>query len=281
MLTVSVIVSTYNSPRALGLVLAGLSRQTYAPHEVIIADDGSGPETRAVIDAWAARWPFGPLRHVWQPDEGFRKCAILNRAIVAARGTYLVFFDGDCVAPAHCLDAHVARAQSKRFICGGKVMLGARVSDALTEAAVLRGDLERFGWWWFGVGRPRRLFAGRVPLLRELLDRNLRGPLSWRGENSSTFAEHVRAVCGFDERFTYGFEDADFGHRLRAEGVMPRSLRYTVPVYHLHHARPWRTDAVVAANKALYEANRALRMAATPYGLPPVGHAATQGGSNT
>ena len=282
MLTVSVIVTTYNSPRALGLVLAGLSRQTYAPYEVIIADDGSGPETRAVIDAWAPRWPFGPLRHVWQPDEGFRKCTILNRAIAAARGTYLMFFDGDCVAPAHCLAAHVARAERNRFVCGGKVMLSARFTAALTEAAVLRGDLERFGRWWFEVGRPRRLFAGRIPLLRDLLDRNLKGPLSWRGENSSTFADHVRAVCGFDERFTYGFEDADFGHRLRAAGIAPRSLRYTAPVYHLDHARPWRTDAVVAANKALYDANRALRMTATPYGLPPAaGAAAAHGGSST
>jgi glycosyltransferase involved in cell wall biosynthesis len=41
-LTVSVIVSTYNHPRALTLVLAGLERQTRAADEILIADDGSG-----------------------------------------------------------------------------------------------------------------------------------------------------------------------------------------------------------------------------------------------
>jgi len=265
-LSISVIVSTYEHPRALGLVLAGLSRQTLTPLEVVIADDGSGPETRAMVEAWRPRLPFA-VQHVWHPDQGFRKCAILNRAIVAARGTYLVFFDGDCVPPAHCLAAHAARAARHRYLSGGKVLLSPRFSAALDEAAVLRGDLERVGWWWFRVRRPRRLFASRVPLLRDLLDRNVPRPPGWRGENASTFADHVRAVRGFDERFTYGFEDADFGHRLAAIGVTALSLRYTAPVYHLDHPRPWRTDAVIAANKALYDANRALHMAATPYGI--------------
>jgi glycosyltransferase involved in cell wall biosynthesis len=266
LLEITVIVTTYNNPRALGLVLAGLSRQTLAPSEVVIADDGSGPDTRAVVEAWQRRLPFA-LRHVWHPDEGFRKCAILNRAIATAQGSYLVFFDGDCVPPAHCLAAHAALAAPGRYLSGGKVLLSPSFSRALDEAAVLRGDLERLGWWWFGVGRPRRLFASRVPVLRDWLDRNVRRPPGWRGENASTFADHVRAVRGFDERFTYGFEDADFGHRLAAIGVSGRSLRYTAPVYHLDHPRPWRTDAVIATNKALYDANRAARMTATPYGL--------------
>jgi glycosyltransferase involved in cell wall biosynthesis len=37
---VSVIVTTYNWPQALRLVLQGLARQTRLPEEVIVADDG-------------------------------------------------------------------------------------------------------------------------------------------------------------------------------------------------------------------------------------------------
>jgi glycosyltransferase involved in cell wall biosynthesis len=221
-LSVSVIVSTYDNPRALGLVLAGLSRQTLTPGEVVVADDGSGPATQTVIAAWAGRLPCA-LRHVWHPDQGFRKCAILNRAIAVAEGRYLVFFDGDCVPPAHCLAAHLALAAPDRYVSGGKVLLSPRFSRALDEAAVLRGDLERVGWWWLTVARPRRLFASHIPLVRTLLDRNVKRPPGWRGENASAFADAVRAVCGFDERFTYGFEDADFGHRRRAR--RRRSLR--------------------------------------------------------
>lgn len=260
----SVIVSTYNHPRALNLVLAGLLRQTRPADEILIADDGSGAETRALIESWSARLP---LRHVWHPDEGFRKCRILNRAIDAARGDYLVFFDGDCIPSAWCLAVHAQRAAPQRYVSGGKVLLDARVSARLDEAAVRSGVLDRAGTWWLGVEKKRRLIVSKLPGLRDLLDRRVPRPPGWRGENASTWAVHARAVGGFDERFTYGYEDADFGQRLLLAGVIGVSVRYTAPVYHLEHGRPWRNEAVIAANKALYDANRASRVVVTPYGL--------------
>jgi glycosyltransferase involved in cell wall biosynthesis len=271
---VSVIVSTYNNPRALALVFAGLSRQTLAPAEIVIADDGSAPETGALIDAWRRHLPW-PLRHVWHPDEGFRKCAILNQAIVAARGEYLVFFDGDCVPTAGCLATHVAQAQPRRYVTGGAVMLDEGFSASLTIRAVADGILERVGTWWLRASHPRRLIVSRVPLLRALMDRNVPRQPGWRGGNASTFAANVREVCGFDERFGYGYEDADFGHRLNAAGVRGVSVRYRAPVLHVYHAdrpRPYVRADLVAANRALYDANRAAHVVATPYGLKPEQH---------
>jgi glycosyltransferase involved in cell wall biosynthesis len=265
-LQLSVVVSTYNNPRALSLVLAGLARQTLQEFELLIADDGSGPDTKAVIDGFARTARF-PVRHVWHPDDGFRKCTILNKAIVAASGSYLIFFDGDCVPAAHTIAAHVRAAQRKRYLAGGKVLLSQRLTDRLTLEAVQHGDFERIGFWWRDVEKRRRLVISRVPGLRFLFDRNVKRPPGWRGENSSTFAEYVHRVAGFDERFTYGLEDADFGHRLEATGVIGYSLRYTAPVFHLEHPRPWANPEMIAANRALYDANRAARMTATPYGL--------------
>jgi glycosyltransferase involved in cell wall biosynthesis len=264
--TLSVIVTTYNNPRALALVFAGLSRQTARPAEVLIADDGSGPETQTVIEEWTPRLPFR-LHRIWHRDQGFRKCTILNRAIEAAAGDYLVFFDGDCVPPAHCLRAHLDAAREHRYVTGGAVMLSPEFSQQLTPDAVLAGTLERFGLWWLGVRRARRLVVNRIPGLRGMLDRNVRRPPGWRGGNASTFARYVREVGGFDERFTYGYEDADFGHRLERAGVIGFSVRYTAPVYHVHHERPYRNDAQLEANRALYDANRAAAMTATPFGL--------------
>jgi glycosyltransferase involved in cell wall biosynthesis len=265
-LRLSVIISTYNNPRALALVLAGLARQTVQDFELLIADDGSGDETRALIDNFARGARF-PVRHVWHPDEGFRKCAILNQAVLAAAGSYLIFFDGDCIPPAHTIAAHVHAAQRNRYLAGGKVLLSQRLTDRLTLEAVQRGEFERVWFWWRDVEKRRRLFISRVPGLRFLFDRNVKRPPGWRGENSSTFAEYVHRVAGFDERFTYGLEDADFGHRLEATGVIGYSLRYTAPVFHLEHPRPWARPEVIDANRALYEANRAVRMTETPYGL--------------
>src|SRR5208337_2735464 len=102
----------------------------------------------------------------------------------------------------------------------GKVLLSQQLTDRLTAESVARGDLERIGVWWGGVQKRRRLIVGRVPGLRYLFDRNVKRPPGWRGENSSTFADYVHLVGGFDERFTYGREDADFGHRLEVAGVI-------------------------------------------------------------
>jgi glycosyltransferase involved in cell wall biosynthesis len=266
----SVIVTTYDNPSALALVLAGLSRQTVRDFEVVIADDGSGPATRALIDATRPAVPFR-LEHVWQPHEGFRKCRVLNRAIGAARGEYLIFFDGDCVPERDNLAVHLRAARPRRYLAGGAVMLSARASARFTAESVARGDLERFGRWWWETDKPRRLIGHRLPGIRYLCDRNVRRPPGWRGGNSSTYAEYVHLVNGFDERFGYGFEDADFGHRLEAAGIIGYSLRYTAPVYHFAHARPYVCADEVARNKALYEANRAARLTATPCGLRPLG----------
>ena len=46
---VSLIIVTYNRPDALGIILESIRRQTVLPGEVIIADDGSGPETAEMI----------------------------------------------------------------------------------------------------------------------------------------------------------------------------------------------------------------------------------------
>ena len=146
------------------------------------------------------------------------------------------------------------------------MLLGPGVSARLDEPAVRSGVLDRPGRWWLGVAKKRRLLVSWIPGLRDALDRNVPRPPGWRGENASTWARHVRAVGGFDERFTYGYEDADFGQRLLLAGVIGVSVRYTAPVYHLDHPRPWRNAPVIAANKALYDENRAARVVRTPHG---------------
>ena len=62
----------------------------------MIADDGSKPDTAAVIEEQAARLPF-PIRHVWQEYKGFRKARACNRAVLNSEADYLIFSDGDCI----------------------------------------------------------------------------------------------------------------------------------------------------------------------------------------
>jgi len=59
---ISVVLSMYDRPRDLALVLAGYALQDDPDFEIVVADDGSGLETAAAI-ADAARSSL-PILHV-------------------------------------------------------------------------------------------------------------------------------------------------------------------------------------------------------------------------
>ena len=67
----------------------------------------------AVVERWARELN---VRHVWQPQEGFRKARLLNRAVLASSGDYLVFLDGDCV-PTHGLDELDPTCRPAGMVC--------------------------------------------------------------------------------------------------------------------------------------------------------------------
>lgn len=52
---ISVIIATYNYLSYLKLCLFSLERQTFRDFEVIIADDGSGPEVRDWLQSYRPR----------------------------------------------------------------------------------------------------------------------------------------------------------------------------------------------------------------------------------
>ena len=66
---ISVIITTYNRPDALTAVVEALFTQDDTEFEIIIADDGSGDNTRTAVAALQARAPVS-MRHVWQEDHG-------------------------------------------------------------------------------------------------------------------------------------------------------------------------------------------------------------------
>ena len=55
---VSVILSTYNQPAWLEKVFWGYGVQTFHDFEIVVADDGSGPETQALIARYQAEMPY-------------------------------------------------------------------------------------------------------------------------------------------------------------------------------------------------------------------------------
>ena len=140
-LRTSLVVTTYNRPRALGVVLDSVLHQRLHPGDVVGADDGSGTDTTEVVAAFAARAPFR-VRHCWQEDLGFRVAASRNRALAVAEGDYLVMVDGDLVLHGRFLEDHLEVARPGRFVQGSRVLLSKRTTvRVLSRRPVRLGPL--------------------------------------------------------------------------------------------------------------------------------------------
>jgi len=85
---VSIIIPTYNRAARLRACLQSVLEGDGAPAEVIVVDDGSKDDTRAVVET------FGPaVRYVYQQNAG--PSAARNTGARTARGRYIAFFDSD------------------------------------------------------------------------------------------------------------------------------------------------------------------------------------------
>jgi glycosyltransferase involved in cell wall biosynthesis len=260
---ISVIVTTYSREDALEAVLSALAAQVDRDFEVLIADDGSGAATAALIEGWKSRLGV-PLTHVWQADRGFRAAEIRNRAILVSRGVYCVFLDGDCIPRMDFVAAHRRLAQQGWFVTGNRVLL----SPELT-ATVLRERLRPASWGLAEWLRRRR--AGGVNRLAAVMRlplgplRRLR-PTQWLGARSCNLAvwrSDLDLVDGFDASFSgWGREDSDLLVRLVHAGVRRKDGRFATGVIHLWHresdrsqltANDARLDVVVRSDRARAE----------------------------
>lgn len=88
---VSVVVPSYNYGHLIRETLDSLAAQTYGAWECVVVDDGSTDDTRAVVEAYAAREPR--VRYVWQ--ENRKLSAARNTGLRRASGDYFQFLDAD------------------------------------------------------------------------------------------------------------------------------------------------------------------------------------------
>jgi glycosyltransferase involved in cell wall biosynthesis len=233
---ISVVVTTYNAPRQLDLVLCGLARQTRPPDEVLVADDGSTEETARLIAGW--RPQLETLVHVRQEDRGYRKSRIVNRAVLCSTGDHLLFLDGDAIPHSRWAADHVCAADERRILCGRRVKLGPSVSAALDADAVDAGRLEALTGPVLRSalsGRTRRFLLGvrLPPVVARLFHPRARKLM---GVNFSLPRGAFEAVNGYDEAWEVPWrEDRDLELRLRRAGYRFYPLLNRAVVYHLHH----------------------------------------------
>ena len=227
-MTSTLIISTYNWPEALNLVLKSVLNQSKAPDQVIIADDGSAVDTKVVIDAFKSKTTISVL-HVWQEDTGFRKAKVLNKALMKSTGDYILQVDGDCILHRHFVKDHLSLAKPHQFLFGSRVTIKNTFLKSLFKNKVIN-----FSFWSKGIKKRTR--AMHVPILSYFYKASNVFSKKYRGCNTSYFKTDALAINGYNEEFEgWGREDSDFALRLLNNGVISRRIRYKAIVFHIYH----------------------------------------------
>lgn len=244
----SLLISTYNRPKSLRVCLESVRRQSKLPDEIIIADDGSKEETRNFIAEISKNFPV-PIFHVWQPDEGFRKAIILNKAVAKTNADFIIQIDGDVFLHPKYIEDFISIARKGYCILGSRVSLSKGRSEEIENSTNLpsfhpwsKGIIQkRFRTLYFKLGR-------KISRMSFLV--NKKNKSQGLGCSLAFWREDYIKINGNDEDFIgWGCEDRDFIIRLGRAGVLNHRIQFIGIVYHLWH---------VEEDRSFHQANRTL-----------------------
>ena len=224
----SLVLSTYNWPEALELVLKSIASQTQLPNEVIIADDGSSQETKNLIDAVQKTFPT-KLIHIWHEDHGNRKAIIMNKAIARAENEYIISIDGDVILHPNFVADHMALAEKNVYLYGSRVNIQENILSSLFQS-------KDISFHFFSKGIKKR---GRTIHCLSLAKRQHKHPnysSKMRGCNFSFWKSDFIKVNGYNEEFSgWGREDSELVLRMHHASIYAKRLKFAGIVYHIYH----------------------------------------------
>jgi glycosyltransferase involved in cell wall biosynthesis len=222
-MTVGIVISTFRRPEALSLVLTSLVEQEQMPSQVIVVDDGSGPTSRAIVDAFDG---ILKIIYVWQPDSGFRLARARNLGAAVGAVDYLIFIDGDCVLPKNFVRVHAELAEVGAIVFGSRRLLSKEKTADILASEVPYSSAEA-------------MFKGRKFCKLPLGFLRFWPRRKWESARGFMLAIHRQAylkICGFDEAYvSWGLEDSDFVIRCLRAGMFLKDSRYATSCLHLWH----------------------------------------------
>ncbi|MEM8679766.1 MAG: glycosyltransferase [Planctomycetota bacterium] len=253
-MTATVIISTYKNPVALRRCLLGFAVQTRTDFDVFVIDDGSGPETKDVLED--PQLCSLNMRYLWHADKGFRKNLLLNRAIALCESDYLIFCDGDCIPRDDFVANHLRFARPQHYVSGTRVEVPETTHRHFSDHDICSGRvfdpdylcrqdrcLSRFRW---RMGRhPWQMKVGDLLTTRFFV---------FHGSNAGAWREDLLRINGFDEQLTWGSDDRDVGARLKNVGVGSVFKKFSLVQLHLGHGRGWADPVRSAQNRATFKA---------------------------
>lgn len=95
----SIIIPLYNRPQEIDELLHTLTKQNYLQFEVLIIEDGSKIDAKAIVDSYTDRLDIS-YYFKENSGQGFAR----NFGFERAKGDYFIVFDSDCLIPPNYLE---------------------------------------------------------------------------------------------------------------------------------------------------------------------------------
>jgi glycosyltransferase involved in cell wall biosynthesis len=259
--SVSLIIAVYNRADFLERVFLSLLNQTFHDFEIVVADDGSGPEIKDLISRYANGFRYS-VQHVWHDDDGFRKTIIVNKAVTRTAAPYLIFIDGDCVLHHRFLERHFKRRRVKQVLSGRRVMFDRARTESVTLDDIRSRRIERIRYWWKHAGKIDRWHGIYAPFVHGIRNAG-RSNYQILGSNFSVHKADFMSINGYDERIVgRGLEDNNLWVRFVNNGVAARTITREALQYHLYH----QADAI-PHSEAFIEDYRSTTQTRTRHGI--------------
>jgi GT2 family glycosyltransferase len=228
----SVVIPTYQAAATVGGAIASALAQTWAPHEVIVVDDGSTDDLEDAIS------PFGDRITLRRKPNGGGSSA-LNVGLASASGDFLAILDSDDSYGPRRLEVlaelAVSRPDLDLITTDSEFVLADRVVGRFQEGAPFVGQQQRTAIFW-------SCFIGGWPAVR---------------------VSALRAVGGFDETISIAY-DWDCWIRLILNGSLAGFVNEPHLAYRL------RQDSLSASRiAALHDRVRVLEKARSNPTLRP------------
>jgi len=189
---ISAIVCAYNEEATLAPALHSLFAQTRVPDEVILVNNASTDDTRAVAEL------IPGVRIVDEPQKGLVKARAAG--LRAAEGDVLVYIDADCRAPVRLVER-----MERQFV-------------RRPGTVAVTGPYKFYDWDWIGNAGTWAYDHTLAPFAHVTAQRVLGIGAVLYGGNFAVRRGALEAIGGFDTTIEFHGEDTNLGRRLSAVG---------------------------------------------------------------
>ncbi|MGR5094929.1 glycosyltransferase [Vibrio maritimus] len=248
--------TAYNNVRDMRIAFEGYLRQIDSSFSLCVADDGSGPEVRALIDVYR---DLGlSIRHIWQDDDGYRRALALNKAIASSTADFIIMTDNDCIPSKHFISDYRRVMTSDSMFFGRRVDLQDSASGLIRSGEVSLERIDSLRWLLSQALRghlKRPEIAIRFPdFILRYWNRKPRGAI---GANLAVPREALLKVNGFDADYQgYGMEETDLVWRLEQLGIRTQTVLGRCALFHLYHPEKTQLDTATKMFEVKKKQNR-------------------------